>query len=46
MIIAEFLFCGFFVFLQRAASIPIGDSILLEDGSYLLQENGDRILLE
>ena len=36
----------FFWFIKRSGGIPSADALLKEDGSYLLQENGSKILLE
>lgn len=35
----------FFWFIKRDGGTPAADAILQEDGDYLLQETGDRILL-
>jgi hypothetical protein len=44
--INSFLFNGFFIFLQRIFGSPLGPALLQENGYYLLQETGDKILLE
>ena len=43
--IGSFLFNGIFVFMNRVVGLG-KDFLMQENGSLLLQENGDRIILE
>jgi hypothetical protein len=44
--INEFLFNGFFIFIQRVIAPSGTFSLLQENGDFLLQETGDKILIE